>query len=200
MSRHRSIPAFLAALVIGSLFTLSSQLAEAVPFPKGRAAEAASPIHLAQRRGGGFRGGGFSRGGFGGGYRGFPGARYRGVPRVRYRAAPNRRYRVVAPRGFRPAYRGRGYARRYYRGRYGPRYGYRRGRYRYYYGGYWYAFPWWLPAANYTYYTPYYYAPAVNYDAHVEWCLRRYRSYSPATDTFRGYDGLDHRCRSPYRG
>ncbi len=34
--------------------------------------------------------------------------------------------------------------------------------------------------------------------AHVDWCLNRYRSYNPSTDTFRGYDGYDHRCISPY--
>lgn len=33
---------------------------------------------------------------------------------------------------------------------------------------------------------------------HVNWCLNRYRSYNPSTDTFRGYDGYDHRCISPY--
>ena len=33
---------------------------------------------------------------------------------------------------------------------------------------------------------------------HVDWCLKRYRSYRPRTDTFRGYDGKDHRCISPY--
>ncbi|WP_394706316.1 BA14K family protein [Breoghania sp.] len=35
--------------------------------------------------------------------------------------------------------------------------------------------------------------------AHVNWCLRRYRSYNPRTDRFLGYDGRYHRCRSPYR-
>ena len=33
---------------------------------------------------------------------------------------------------------------------------------------------------------------------HVTWCLSRYRSYNPSTDSFRGYDGLDHRCDGPY--
>lgn len=33
---------------------------------------------------------------------------------------------------------------------------------------------------------------------HVEWCLNRYRSYNPRTDTFMGYDGYRHRCNSPY--
>ncbi|WP_321342533.1 BA14K family protein [Breoghania sp.] len=35
--------------------------------------------------------------------------------------------------------------------------------------------------------------------AHVNWCLRRYRSYNPRTDRYLGYDGRYHRCRSPYR-
>ncbi len=91
----------------------------------------------------------------------------------------------------------------YNRGRHGPRYGYRHRNYRHYYGGYWYAFPWWLGAAAVA--APYYAEPDY-YDAepgyaggdHVQWCLNRYRSYNPRTDTFRGYDGLDHRCVSPY--
>lgn len=89
---------------------------------------------------------------------------------------------------------------RYDRRRHGDRHRYRRGRHKHYYGGYWYAFPWWLGVPYYgtPYYDPYYDA-APRHSAHVEWCLRRYRSYNPRTDTFRGYDGLDHRCRSPYR-
>ena len=34
---------------------------------------------------------------------------------------------------------------------------------------------------------------------HVRWCYNRYRTYSARTNTFRGYDGYRHRCRSPYR-
>jgi hypothetical protein len=33
---------------------------------------------------------------------------------------------------------------------------------------------------------------------HVQWCLNRYRSFSPRTDTFVGYDGYRHCCHSPY--
>ena len=45
------------------------------------------------------------------------------------------------------------------------------------------------------YETPYY-----NYGgSHVRWCLNRYRSYDPASDTYMGYDGRRHYCRSPYR-
>ena len=32
----------------------------------------------------------------------------------------------------------------------------------------------------------------------IEYCLSRYRSYDPATDTFMGYDGLRHPCIGPY--
>lgn len=35
--------------------------------------------------------------------------------------------------------------------------------------------------------------------AHVRWCMNRYRSYNPRTDTYLGFDGRYHRCRSPYR-
>jgi hypothetical protein len=34
--------------------------------------------------------------------------------------------------------------------------------------------------------------------AHLDYCLNRYRSYDPETNTFRGYDGLLHECISPY--
>ena len=45
--------------------------------------------------------------------------------------------------------------------------------------------------------------PPVYYDrgwteAHIEWCIDRYRSYNPATNTFIGYDGYYHECRGPY--
>ena len=36
------------------------------------------------------------------------------------------------------------------------------------------------------------------YGGHVEWCFSRYRSYDPRTNTFMGYDGYRHRCKSPY--
>lgn len=36
---------------------------------------------------------------------------------------------------------------------------------------------------------------ASNYDAHVQACYDRYRSYDEETDTFLGYDGVRHRCR-----
>jgi len=80
--------------------------------------------------------------------------------------------------------------------RHGPRLRHRRGRNRHFYNGFWYAVPWWLGT---TYYNGPYIDEPYYGDAHVEWCLRRYRSYNPATDTYRGYDGFDHRCISPYR-
>ncbi len=211
--------AVVVALLAGAMSALSNQPAKALPFAKGHVEAQVGPVHLARRggrgfRGGGFRGGGFRggafrggsfrRGGFRGGYRGGIRRGYRGIPRARfrggYRGVPRARYRGISRRGYPRINRGRRYSRQYYRSRHGPRYRRRSGRNRHYYRGYWYAFPWWLPVAGYAYYEPYYYGPYINYDAHVEWCLRRYRSYNPATDTFRGYDGFDHRCRSPYRG
>ena len=57
------------------------------------------------------------------------------------------------------------------------------------------------PAPAPAYYPPP--PPPVYYDrgwteAHVAWCLDRYRSYNPATNTFTGYDGYQHECRGPY--
>ncbi len=90
---------------------------------------------------------------------------------------------------------------RYNRHRHGRRYRHRHGRYKHYYGGYWYGVPWWLGRPYYgtPYYDPYYdVEPAPTSGAHEEWCYRKYRSYNARTDTFRGYDGYDHRCISPY--
>ncbi len=123
---------------------------------------------------------------------------HRGGGRRRFRRGGGRRYGYRRGGG-----RNRGYYRSggrrygYHRGRHGPRYHYRRGRYRHYYNGYWYGVPFWLGAAAVA--GSYYYAePAPADSGHVEWCLDRYRSYRPRLDTFRGYDGYDHRCISPY--
>lgn len=61
-----------------------------------------------------------------------------------------------------------------------------------FYGGYspYYAEP-------YYYDDPYYIEPGSS--RHVRYCLKRYRTYNVRTNTFRGYDGYLHRCRSPYR-
>ena len=73
----------------------------------------------------------------------------------------------------------------------GHRYRHKRHGYSYYYGGYWYATPWWTFPIQEPYYN--------DEDAHVDWCRRHYRSYNPVTDMYLGYDGKYHRCRSPYR-
>jgi BA14K-like protein len=55
-----------------------------------------------------------------------------------------------------------------------------------------------FPYYNDNYYSDNYYSD--NYyggGGHVQWCLNRYRSYSPRTDTFMGYDGHRYLCRSP---
>lgn len=38
-----------------------------------------------------------------------------------------------------------------------------------------------------------------NYENHVAWCDRRYRSYDVATNTWVDFDGVVRVCRSPYR-
>lgn len=72
----------------------------------------------------------------------------------------------------------------YYRHRH---YGHRRPGFSFYFGGWWYSQPWWLTN------------PRAGGNAHVGWCLNRYRSYTPATNLFLGFDGKHHACRSPYR-
>jgi hypothetical protein len=34
--------------------------------------------------------------------------------------------------------------------------------------------------------------------SHASWCQWRFRSYSLATDTYLGFDGVRHRCVSPH--
>jgi hypothetical protein len=36
------------------------------------------------------------------------------------------------------------------------------------------------------------------YNAHARWCMSRYASYNPRTNTFLAYDGYYKRCVSPY--
>ena len=78
----------------------------------------------------------------------------------------------------------------------GGGYGYGYPGYGYGYGGYGYG-------GGYGY-NDYYYAPRRYYrparvSRHVRYCLNRYRTYNVRTNTFVGYDGDLHRCRSPYR-
>ena len=50
------------------------------------------------------------------------------------------------------------------------------------------------------YYAPYYDEPYYyGGGGHVRWCFNHYRTYDPRSNTFRGYDGYLHQCRSPYR-
>lgn len=82
--------------------------------------------------------------------------------------------------------------RRRYRHYHGRRYRHRRHGFGHFYRGWWYPAPWWGP--------PVVVVPGPRRRGrHVRWCLRRYRSYDPATDEFFGFDGRYHRCRSPYR-
>jgi hypothetical protein len=59
---------------------------------------------------------------------------------------------------------------------------------------------------GYTYDYPQYSYPRYNYryqgggytSAHVEWCLSRYRTYNPATNTYFRKPGIPAVCYSPY--
>jgi hypothetical protein len=89
---------------------------------------------------------------------------------------------------------------RYDRHRHGHRYSHRRPGFTYYYGGYYYANPWWVgPSVGFGVTVPVYPAPSVNMSAHVQWCMNRYRSYDPHTDTYVPRIGVRARCNSPYR-
>jgi hypothetical protein len=74
---------------------------------------------------------------------------------------------------------------------------------RHFYRGYYYETPWWtLPlivggsVAAYDDYDDDY---EVAYgSSHVEWCLDRYRSYNPSTNTWVSYSGEVRECISPY--
>ena len=76
---------------------------------------------------------------------------------------------------------------------------------RHFHGGYYYESPWWtLPLVidgGSAYDDDDYYDDG-GYDElsdrHVEWCLGRYRSYNPRTDTWVSYSGEVHQCNSPY--
>ncbi|MFO0991857.1 MAG: BA14K family protein [Hyphomicrobiales bacterium] len=89
----------------------------------------------------------------------------------------------------------------YDRHRHGDRYRYKHGRYTHYHNGWYYNSPWWIagPLIGGALLGGAFGAPRYDGgDNHVEWCLDRYRSYNPRTDSFLGYDGEYHRCNSPY--
>jgi hypothetical protein len=81
---------------------------------------------------------------------------------------------------------------KYSRHRHGQRYRARRHGFVHFYGGYWYARPWWTIQVPVP--VPYYGGG----NAHVQYCLDNYNSYNPATDMFFGYDGYYHRCQGSY--
>lgn len=85
---------------------------------------------------------------------------------------------------------------------YGPRFPYRCPGYTYFYGGFWYPWPWWSNVwtfqvgENGGYWNGGY--SSGRGSRHVSWCMGRYRSYNPRTDSYTGYDGRQHRCISPF--
>jgi hypothetical protein len=90
----------------------------------------------------------------------------------------------------------------------GPRCKSRYGNCKYYYGGYYYHNPWWLlPLAGGSIVIDDGYYDDGGYDdyddagygnRHVRWCMDRYRSYRPRTNTWVSYSGEVRRCISPY--
>ena len=93
---------------------------------------------------------------------------------------------------------------RYNQRRHGNRFRARHGNFRYFHNGYYYGRPWWsydndpgfaisigVPSVAYGY-------RSYGGGSHVQWCLNRYRSYDPGSNTFMGYDGYRHRCNSPF--
>jgi hypothetical protein len=93
--------------------------------------------------------------------------------------------------------------RHYDRHRHGPRYSYRRPGFHHYYGGHYYASPWWIgPSIGFGITVP-----GVTLglgggygrsSAHVQWCLNRYRTYDPGSDTYIPRVGQRAYCNSPY--
>ena len=96
----------------------------------------------------------------------------------------------------------------------GPRCTFRRGNCNQFYGGYYYANPWWLTVplvgGGYGYGADYggypdenvyddsgYDSPAYG-NSHVRWCMERYRSYNARYNTWVSYDGDVRQCVSPY--
>ena len=92
--------------------------------------------------------------------------------------------------------------REYDRYRDGSRYSYRRPGFDHYYGGYYYSSPWWSgPSIGFGITVPGVTLGLGGYggsSAHVQWCLNRYRTYDPATDTYIPRVGERAYCNSPY--
>ena len=58
------------------------------------------------------------------------------------------------------------------------------------------AFPLYFGGGYYN--QPYYYGRSLS-NAHIEWCLNRYRSYNIYNNTWVSYSGQVHQCHSPYQ-
>lgn len=59
---------------------------------------------------------------------------------------------------------------------------------------------WGAPVYRPPIYRPPVYRPPVgNWSRHVNWCMSRYRSYDPRSDTYQPYGGPRQRCISPFR-
>lgn len=84
---------------------------------------------------------------------------------------------------------------RYNHRRHGKRYRHRRPGFVHFHDGFWYSTPFWTYGYDYDYVPAY---GVSDWDLHVAWCHRRYRSYREDLDAFKGYDGKWHRCISPY--
>ncbi len=77
---------------------------------------------------------------------------------------------------------------------------------RYHHGGYYYENPWWLfpvVGAGVALGAAGAYVADGGYHGgygsrHVQWCLDRYRSYNPRTNTWVSYSGRVNQCVSPY--
>ena len=80
----------------------------------------------------------------------------------------------------------------------GPRYRYRYPGYNYFNNGFWYPWPWWSYNRGWNFEVGDAFAGGSYASNHVQWCMNRYRSYNPRTDTYTGYDGKKRRCRGPY--
>lgn len=107
--------------------------------------------------------------------------RYANSPRYKKKKFKNKRYK----KSFKKKYK-RKAKRRYKRSRR------RNPNYRYFYRNWYYTYPWWLD----DYYD---YSGYVGYgQAHIRWCLNRYRTYNVRTNRFIGRGGYAHQCVSPY--
>ncbi len=109
----------------------------------------------------------------------------------------------VGNNGFRDGPRGRELNRRWDRRLHGDRCRYRAGGCRYYRNGYYYRTPWWtLPLVGAgvvigsTLDDGPYIGPRPR--RHVAWCLDRYRSYNPRSNTWVSNSGDIRQCNSPY--